>query len=237
MLAMSQLQITWLGHSTFVLQTPGGTRIVIDPWLAGNPACPETSRDVGAADLVLVTHGHFDHTADVVPVASATGAQVIAPYELATIFQQRGLTNVAGMNIGGTMSVRGLSITMVNAVHSSSIEVDGRLTYAGLASGYVITLENGLVAYFAGDTAVFSDMALIRELYKPSLAFLPIGDLFTMGPDQAAVACRLLGVSRVVPMHWGTFPMLTGTPARLRELVAGTGVEILDIAPGQTIEA
>jgi L-ascorbate metabolism protein UlaG (beta-lactamase superfamily) len=203
MLAMSQLHVTWLGHSTFVLQTPGGTRIVIDPWLTGNPACPEGSRDVGAVDLVLVTHGHWDHTADVVPVAQATGAQVIAAYELSTIFQQRGLTNVAGMNIGGTMSVRGLTITMVPAVHSSSIDVDGRLTYAGLAAGYVITFENGLVAYFAGDTALFGDMALIRDMYKPSLAF----------------------------------PMLTGTPARLRELVAGKGVQIIDVAPGQTIEA
>jgi len=232
---MSQLHITWLGHSTFVLRTPGGKRVILDPWVTGNPSCPEASREVGPIDLMLVTHGHFDHTADVVPIASATGAPVVAPYELSVIFQQRGLTSVTGMNPGGTLNTNGLSVTMVPAMHSSSIEVDGKTVYAGLATGYVITFEDGLVAYYAGDTSVFSDMKLIGDMYKPTLAFLPIGDLFTMGPEQAALACDLLGVRRVVPMHWGTFPLLTGTPARLRELVAAKGVEVLDIAPGQTI--
>jgi len=185
---------------------------------------------------VLVTHGHFDHTADVVSVARSTDAQVVAPFELSVIFQQRGLKNVVGMNPGGTLKAHGLSITMVPAVHSSSIEEDGKNVYAGLATGYVIGFEDGLVAYYAGDTSIFSDMRLIGELYRPSLAFLPIGDLFTMGPEQAAAACNLLGVKQVMPMHWGTFPALTGTPGRLRELVASKGVDVLDLKPGETTE-
>jgi L-ascorbate metabolism protein UlaG (beta-lactamase superfamily) len=233
---MSKLSITWLGHSTFILRTPGGTRVILDPWVATNPSCPEDAKQVGELNLVLVTHGHFDHTADVVSIARSTNAQVVAPFELSVIFQQRGLKNVVGMNPGGTLKAHGLSITMVPAVHSSSIEEDGKNVYAGLATGYVIGFEDGLVAYYAGDTSIFSDMKLIGELYRPTLAFLPIGDLFTMGPEQAAAACGLLGVKQVVPMHWGTFPALTGTPGRLRELVGSTGVDVLDLKPGETSE-
>jgi L-ascorbate metabolism protein UlaG (beta-lactamase superfamily) len=233
---MSKLSITWLGHSTFILRTPGGTRVILDPWVSTNPSCPEDAKKVGELNLMLVTHGHLDHTADVVSIARSTNAQVVAPFELSVIFQQRGLKNVVGMNPGGTLKAHGLSITMVPAVHSSSIEDDGRNIYAGLATGYVIGFEDGLVAYYAGDTSIFSDMKLIGELYRPSLAFLPIGDLFTMGPEQAAAACGLLGVKQVMPMHWGTFPALTGTPARLRELVASKGIEVLDLKPGETTE-
>jgi len=233
---MPKLSITWLGHSTFILRTPGGTRVILDPWVATNPSCPEDAKQVGELIVVLVTHGHFDHTADVVSIARSTNAQVVAPFELSVIFQQRGLKEVVGMNPGGTLKAHGLSITMVPAVHSSSIEDDGKNIYAGLATGYVIGFEDGLVAYYAGDTSIFSDMKLIGELYRPSLAFLPIGDLFTMGPEQAAAACGLLGVKQVMPMHWGTFPALTGTPARLRELVASKGVEVLDLKPGETSE-
>jgi len=233
---MPKLSITWLGHSTFILRTPGGIRVILDPWVSTNPSCPEDAKKVGELNLMLVTHGHFDHTADVVSIARSTNAQVVAPFELSVIFQQRGLKEVVGMNPGGTLKAHGLSITMVPAVHSSSIEDDGKNIYAGLATGYVIGFEDGLVAYYAGDTSIFSDMKLIGELYRPSLAFLPIGDLFTMGPEQAAAACGLLGVKQVMPMHWGTFPALTGTPARLRELVASKGVEVLDLKPGETSE-
>ena len=148
----------------------------------------------------------------------------------------KGLKNVVGMNPGGTLKSHGLSITMVPAFHSSSIEEDGRAIYTGVATGYVIQFEDGLTAYYAGDTSVFGDMKLIGEIYKPTLGFLPIGDLYTMGPEQAAVACSLVGLKQVVPMHWGTFPALTGTPARLRELVAGKGVDVLDLKPGETTE-
>ncbi|MBS1819762.1 MAG: metal-dependent hydrolase [Acidobacteria bacterium] len=233
---MAHLSITWLGHSTFTLRTPGGMRVIFDPWVQTNPACPDSAKKVGALDLMLVTHGHSDHTADAVSLARETGAQVVAPFELAVLFQQKGLKNVVGMNPGGTLHVRGLAITMVQAVHSSSYEVDGANVYAGLATGYVVRFEDGLVAYYAGDTSVFGDMRLIGEMYRPTLAFLPIGDLFTMGPEQAAVACDLLGVKQVIPMHWGTFPLLTGTPARLRELVAGKGIDVVDLKPGDTTE-
>lgn len=233
---MSKLSITWLGHSTFILRTPGGKRVILDPWIATNPACPEDAKKVGDLDLMLVTHGHGDHTADVVTVARSTNAQVVAPFELSVIFQQRGLKSVVGMNPGGTLKAHGLSVTMVQAVHSSSIEEDGKNVYAGLATGYVIAFEDGLVAYYAGDTSIFSDMKLIGDIYRPTLAFLPIGDLFTMGPEQAAAACDLLGVKKVMPMHWGTFPALTGTPGRFRELVAAKGVEVLDLKPGETTE-
>jgi L-ascorbate metabolism protein UlaG (beta-lactamase superfamily) len=233
---MSRLSIKWLGHATFILRTPGGKRVILDPWVNTNPSCPEDAKKVGDLDVVLVTHGHSDHTADVVPIARATGAQVVAPFELSVFFQNKGLKNVVGMNPGGTLKAHGLSITMVPAMHSSSIEEDGRQIYTGVATGYVIQFEDGLTAYYAGDTSVFGDMKLIGDMYKPTLGFLPIGDLYTMGPEQAAVACSLVGLQQVVPMHWGTFPALTGTPARLRELVAGKGVEVLDLQPGDTTE-
>jgi len=231
---MRSLSFTWLGHATFLFTSPSGKRILVDPWLATNPSCPESSKKVAELDLLLVTHGHDDHTADVVPIARATNAHVVAPYELAVWLQRKGLQNVTGMNPGGTVSVLGLSVTMVPAHHSSSVVEDGRTMYAGLATGYVVKFENDLAIYFAGDTSVFGDMRLIGELYRPTMAFLPIGDLYTMGPEQAAKACELLGVKHIVPMHYGTFPALTGTPARLRELVEPRGVQVLELKPGET---
>ena len=148
--------------------------------------------------------------------------------------QGKGLQNVTGMNPGGTLNALGLSVTMVPAIHSSSIEEDGRTLYTGLATGYVIRFEDGLTIYFAGDTSIFGDMKLIGELYQPAIAFLPIGDVYTMGPEQAAKACELLNVKQVVPMHYGTFPALTGTPARLRDLVEPRGVQVLELKPGET---
>jgi L-ascorbate metabolism protein UlaG (beta-lactamase superfamily) len=169
-----------------------------------------------------------------VSIGRSTGARVIAPYELALWLQQKGLQNVTGMNRGGTLEAGGLSITMVPAFHSSSIVEDGRIVYLGEPCGYVIRLEDGLTVYFAGDTAIFGDMRLIAEMYRPRIAFLPIGDTYTMGPEAAAKACELLGVAQVVPMHYGTFPALTGTPARLRELVEPRGVQVIELRPGES---
>jgi L-ascorbate metabolism protein UlaG (beta-lactamase superfamily) len=226
------LSVTWLGHSTFLFRTSGGKRVLIDPWLSSNPSCPEAFHRLDAADLILVTHGHDDHSADVVATARATGARVVAPYELSVWFQEKGLQNVTGMNPGGTLAAFDLAVTMVPAIHSSSVTDGGKPRYAGVATGYVVRFENGKTIYFAGDTSLFGDMRLIAELYRPTIAFLPIGDLFTMGPEQAAKACELLAVAQVVPMHYGTFPALTGTPAQLRQLVAGRGVEVLELKPG-----
>ena len=230
---MQRLSFTWLGHATFLFRSPGGKRILVDPWLTDNPASPESARSVRDLDLILLTHGHHDHSADAVAVARSTGARVIAPYELALWLQRKGLQAVTSMNCGGTIAVLGLSISMVPAFHSSSIEEGGRAIIVGNPCGYVIRFEDGLTIYFAGDTAVFGDMRLIADMYQPTIAFLPIGDLYTMGPDQAAKACELLLVKQVVPMHFGTFPALTGTPSRLRELVEPRGISVLELKPGE----
>jgi L-ascorbate metabolism protein UlaG (beta-lactamase superfamily) len=231
---MPALAITWLGHSTFLITTPGGRRIVTDPWLEGNPRCPPDRRRIEAADLILLSHGHSDHAGDVVGVSRATGAPVVAVYELALWLEKKGLHNVCAMGIGGTISVAGLDVSMVPAVHTSSIVEGDTIVYLGAAVGFVVRLENGQAIYFAGDTALFGDMQLIREMYAPDIAFLPIGDHFTMGPDSAAVACRILGVRQVVPMHYGTYPVLTGTPDRLKQLVDPLGIDVLVLEPGET---
>ncbi len=231
---MSALSITWLGHATFIITTPGGKRIVTDPWLEGNPACPADRKRIDAADVILLSHGHSDHSGDVVTVARATNAPVVAIFELANWLGRKGLQNVVGMGIGGTTTVAGLQISMVPAVHSSSIEENGTTVYVGPATGFVVRMENDQSFYFAGDTALFGDMRLIGEMYKPDVAFLPIGDHYTMGPDAAARACAMLGVRQVVPMHFGTFPALTGTPERLKHLVEPNGVDVLVLKPGET---
>jgi len=234
-MSLSGLSITWLGHGTFLLRSPGGRRIVVDPWLEGNPSYPPGLAPIREADLILVTHGHFDHVHDAAAVAANTGATVVGIFELCQWLATKGVERTSGMNKGGTQELCGIRITMVDAKHSSSYTDDGVITYLGEAAGYVLRFENGLTVYFAGDTALFGDMRLIRELYKPTVAFLPIGDLFTMDPVAAAKACELLGVATVVPMHYGTFPVLTGRPEQLRELVASLGVEVLEMKPGETV--
>jgi L-ascorbate metabolism protein UlaG (beta-lactamase superfamily) len=227
---MAALEITWFGHSTFALTTPGGKRVVFDPWLEGNPKCPPNAR-IDKADVILVSHGHSDHTADVVSVARATGAAVVGIHELSVWLERKGLQNVTGMSIGGTITVAGLQVSMTPAVHSSSVVEGDTIVYLGEPAGFVVRLEDGRAIYFAGDTALFGDMRLIRELYAPEIAFLPIGDHYTMGPEAAAQACRLLGVRQVVPMHYGTFPILTGTPEKLKALV---DIDVLVLKPGET---
>ena len=231
---MSNLAITWLGHATFVITTPGGKRIVTDPWLEGNPMCPPDRKRIEQADVILLSHGHFDHTGDIVSVARSTGAPVVAVFELAAWVEKKGVQNTIGMNIGGTVNVAGLSITMTPAIHSSSVNENGTAEYLGLAAGFVVRLEDDRTIYYSGDTALFGDMRLIGELHNPDVAFLPIGDHFTMGPEAAAMASRMLGVRQVVPMHYGTFPLLTGTPDALSRLVEPHGIDVLVLKPGET---
>lgn len=232
-MALIGLTATWYGHGTFLIESPGGRRVFVDPWLDGNPARPPTLAAPAALDLILVTHGHFDHVHDAAAVAKATGAPVVGMFELCQWLERRqGVTQTVGMNKGGSYEVAGLRISMVDAKHSSSYVDDGVITYLGEAAGYVLRFENGRSAYVAGDTALFGDMALIRELYAPALAFLPIGDLFTMDPAAAAKATALLGVKAVVPMHYGTFPVLTGRPEVLREMVAPLGADVHELVPG-----
>jgi L-ascorbate metabolism protein UlaG (beta-lactamase superfamily) len=231
---MQNISITWLGHSSFRVRTPGGLELLFDPWYTGNPKFPEKARPT-KADLILVSHGHSDHITDAAATAKATGATVVGIWEVVSWLGGKGVQAVEPMNKGGSIKVKGLRITMTEAIHSSSFDENG-IIYLGEPAGFVVKLENGQAIYFAGDTALFSDMKLIGELHKPDIAFLPIGDRFTMAPDTAAMAAQWLGVRQVVPMHWGTFPLLTGTPEMLKQHLAGTGIEVLELEPGQTAE-
>ncbi len=227
------LKITWLGHATFLLETQGGKRVLIDPWVMGNPACPDDRKDVGDLDAMLITHAHFDHIGDAVEIARDKTPQVVSIPETSHWLGDKGVENLVEMNKGGTVEVAGIRAHMTHAVHSCGLP-DG--SYGGEAAGYVIELEDGFKLYHSGDTAVFSDMALIGKLLEPDVALLPIGDHYTMGPRSAAEAVRMLGVKTVIPMHFGTFPVLVGTPDDLRREAGDMdGLEVVDLEPGGTL--
>jgi len=229
-------KITWCGHATFRITTPSGAVVMIDPWLAGNPACPPQLRKVERVDIILVTHGHGDHTGDLVALARAHKPKIVAIYEMCLWLGSKGIENTLPMSKGGTQKVGEIEVTMVHAIHSSGIEDGDQVVYGGEPCGYIVRLPGGLTLYHAGDTAVFGDMKIIGELYAPQLACLPIGDLFTMSPREAALAIRLLGVRHVIPMHYGTFPALTGRPEALRDLTQDiAGLEIHALNPGESI--
>lgn len=226
-------KLTWLGHATFIIESSGGKRVLVDPWVMQNPACPDELKDVGPLDAMLITHAHFDHIADAVEIAQSATPQVVSIPETSHWLDNQGVENLVEMNKGGTVEVAGLKVHMTHAVHSCGLP-DG--SYGGEAAGYVIELEDGFKLYHAGDTAVFSDMALIGKLLEPDIALLPIGDHYTMGPRSAAEAVRLLGVKTIVPMHFGTFPVLVGTPGDLRKHADDVdGLEVVDLAPGGTL--
>lgn len=233
----SRPKFTYLGHATVRCDLAGGEVVLIDPWVTNNPSCPDELKDLGRLDAILITHGHFDHMGDAVEIARQYRPKVVAGcFEVCQYLESQGVENCSGMNLGGCQDVLGLSVTMVRADHSSAILDGDRLINGGVAAGYVVRLANGYTFYHAGDTALFSDMQLIAELWRPELAFLPIGDLFTMDPHQAARACRYLGVRKVVPIHWGTFPALTGTPEQLEKALSDLGVncEVVTLQPGES---
>ena len=227
---MADVQLTWLGHGSFRFDTPGGKRVYVDPFLE-NPKCPESEKQPERIDVIALTHGHGDHVGSTLELIEQFSPAVVAQIELKNWLASKGaqVDEPPGMNKGGSVDIHGIRFTMTDAKHSSS-GPDGE--YLGEAAGFVIEAENGTKLYFAGDTSVFTDMQLIARLYEPDVAILPIGDHFTMGPKEAAVALELLGVQQCVPCHYGTFPVLQGTPDELRQL---TATELLVPEPGETI--
>jgi L-ascorbate metabolism protein UlaG (beta-lactamase superfamily) len=228
-------RVTWLGHATVLVSLSSGINLLIDPFIEHNPKYPKGFVLPEKIDYVLLTHGHIDHIADAVPVAQKYGATVLAMVELAGYIAAKGVASTVGFNLGGTVKLPGVAVTLVEAKHSTSVEEDGKPVYLGLAAGLVLTIENGPVLYHAGDTSVFRDMELIAELYAPEVAMLPIGDHYTMGPKEAALAIRYLQPQLVLPIHWGTFPALTGTPQELVKLVSDPKIVAM-VAPGEELE-
>jgi L-ascorbate metabolism protein UlaG (beta-lactamase superfamily) len=229
------MRITWLGHGTFEFRLPSGQVVLMDPWTDGNPAFPK-GYEIERADTLCITHGHFDHIHDAVPLAKRFVPEVAAIFETGQWLESKGVQNTRPMNKGGTQQLGDVALTMTHAVHSCGILDEGQIVYGGEAAGYVLRFPDGRSLYFAGDTDVFLDMQLIEQLHHPDLAILPIGGLFTMGPREAALAVQFLKVKKVIPMHFGTFPVLTGRPEQLRELTGGRGVGVWELTPGQPVE-
>jgi len=224
--------LTWLGHASFRLDTDDGKRIYIDPWLQGNPKTPESEKTPERCDVIAITHAHGDHMGDVVDISKKfPDAEIVAMVELKPWLGSQGANvgDLPGINKGGTQEIDGVKFTLTNAFHSSGTPDGG---YGGEAAGLVIR-ANGKSVYFAGDTCVFGDMALIARLYKPDVAVLPIGGWFTMDPEEAAVALELLDNPRCVPCHYGTFPLLNRTPEELAKL---TSAKLEAIQPGESID-
>jgi len=227
-------RITWLGHATVLVQTAKGTNILIDPFIAQNPKYPKDFRLPAKIHYILLTHGHSDHISDALPVAAKHNSTIVAIYELAAYMEERGAAHTIGMALGGTVQLDDVAATMVEAIHSSSAQDEKGTHYVGVAAGFVLTVADGPVLYHAGDTAVFGDMKLIHELYRPEVAMLPIGGHYTMGPKEAALAVRLLEPKIVLPLHFGTFPPLAGTPEQLAALI-DAGVEVVRWTPGEAV--
>jgi L-ascorbate metabolism protein UlaG (beta-lactamase superfamily) len=234
MTSLKGTRITWLGHATVLVRTAKGTNILIDPFIAQNPNYPKDFVLPSNIHYILLTHGHGDHISDVAPVASKHGSTVVAIYELAAYVASKGVAQTIGMNLGGTVQLDDVAVTMVEAKHSSGAQDKDGTHYVGVAAGFVLTITGGPVLYHAGDTAVFGDMKLIRELYRPQVAMLPIGGHFTMGPKEAALAASYLAPEIILPLHFGTFPPLKGTPEELASLV-DANIQVVPWAPGEAI--
>jgi L-ascorbate metabolism protein UlaG (beta-lactamase superfamily) len=233
----SRPSFTFLGHATVRCDLPSGEVMLIDAWVGHNPACPEECKSFERIDAMLITHGHQDHVEDAVELAlEYEPSTVVGSYEMCHWLAKKGVKNTSPMNLGGTQKVLGLDVTQVRADHSGGLIEGDEVIYSGPASGFIVRMPSGYTFYHAGDTALFSDMQLFARLYRPELALLPVGDHFTMDPRQAAMACRMLGVSHVIPLHWGTFPLLTGTPEQLEAEIAERELacDVVTLQPGET---
>ncbi|MCD6462011.1 MAG: metal-dependent hydrolase [Thermoplasmata archaeon] len=228
------MKITWLGHAAFLVED-GGVRVLFDPFISGNPRAPVRPEDI-ECDLVLVTHGHGDHLGDTEAIARRTGAHVIAIHEVKEYLLARGV-DAEGMNIGGSVHWKGLRVYMTNALHSSGIGGGENIAYMGHPAGFVVYFPSGRV-YHMGDTGIFGDMRLIGELHHPDVVLAPIGDRFTMGPEEAALAISWLSPKLALPMHYGTFPLVDADPMAFKRLAEkdGGGTRVVVLSPGESVE-
>ncbi len=238
----TESKLHFLGHSCVLIENGSGQNILIDPFLSQNPAYPSSfsTLPLSDVDFIVLTHGHSDHTADAIETALVNKAKVCATYELAMLIHKFSNSDieVIPMNKGGSVTLPGtkIKVTLTHAFHSSSFDApDGNTYYAGEACGVIVTLENGKSIYHAGDTCFFTEMELIKTKYSPEIALLPIGDCFTMGPEEAARSARTLGVKTAIPIHWGTFPLLSGTPEEFKSQCERMDIEARILKPGESI--
>lgn len=213
----TKVKAWWLGHSAFRLESPSGSIIYIDPFLSQNPVTPDADKNPDKADYILLTHGHEDHVGDTLEIAKKTGCKVIAQVELSHLLKKKGLADDQAIefNKGGSIDFDEFSVTLVNANHSSSFGGE----YAGEAGGLIISFQDDICFYHMGDTNIFSDLEIYGTIYDPHVVAVPIGDYYTMGPQEAAICCEMIGASLAVPIHYGTFPVLTGDPQEFKEFV------------------
>jgi L-ascorbate metabolism protein UlaG (beta-lactamase superfamily) len=229
------VNIRWLGHSAFEIESDEGLKILIDPFISNNPACTLEVEDV-KPDLICVTHGHADHFGDAMEIADRTGALLIGNHELSIFFSKQGLES-KGMNIGGSLKVQNVTLTMLDAKHSSDIDFMEEVGAGGSACSFIFQMESGKKVYHAGDTGLFGDMkTVIGDIYQPDIALLPIGDRFTMGPFEASIATEWIAPSKVIPMHYNTFPIIEQDPEYFNNLVKNriADTEVLILVPGET---